>query len=280
MDKKTDLILGVLLRTHRRAKTLRIVLDELLRYGTFPGISVRIHVSLDRPTAEVADLLESYRHKIWGFLKTKRPLLSAEYGELFMPAANEQLAAFEKVNADWYLLWDDDSWYEPLSITEELPSALTNPDIDVWTATTLYFWDTPFTYRADRPHYAPSLFRVLPGDRFPLNRILLCTENRFDTAFIQNRIGQLKTPIFGYGTFDETDRRLTYEAFATAGKVDSFTLKGLQPPPRLDRFPEDALKQGLIQRPDWTDLWTKYYGTENQPPQPERPVELAAGKLG
>lgn len=254
------LYLGVLLRAHRRAATLDIALSELFRYGTLPGVAVRIHVMADRPSQGVVDVIEKYRLKLYRATSPTLPLLSAQHGEQFMPALNAQLADLEPANCDWYLVADDDQWWEPHHINSELPTALHNPNVDMWYAPTVFFWDTPTTFHPDRRHCSAILFRKLPGDRFPLNRIIHCTQNRHDSAIISGRTGIFKTPLLNYGSFDALDRKQVYDTYQAVGKIDPFVQSGYEAPPALARFPEDAVSAGLMPDSQWLDLWSKSNG--------------------
>lgn len=251
-----DKVLGVLLRAHRRAETLELVLSELVRYSTLPGVACRIHVMADRPTQPVRYVLERFQQKIYNVVAPRLPLLSREHGELFMQGLNAQLDDFERVGADWYLVADDDQWFEPHHINTELPAVLHNPDIDIWYAECVFFWDTPTTYHPDRRHCSPVLFRAKPGDRFPTNRIIMATEEVHDTAIIQGRTGRLKTPLLNYGAYSAEERQRVYDTYKEAGKVDLFTESGLIAPARLAQFPADAVTTGLLPDPEWKDLWT------------------------
>jgi hypothetical protein len=188
-------------------------------------------------------------------VSANQPLLSREHGELFMQALNVQLAHFEPCKCDWYTIQDDDNWFEPASITAELPDLLRSKSIDLWYAHTLFMWNAPDQFHAERPHHSGKIFRACPGDRFPLNRIIHATERVHDQAVMAGRIATMKTPLLDYGCYSPEERRRVYDTYVEAGKVDPFTAS-LTAPARLAKFPEDAIRAGLAHRTDWIDLWS------------------------
>lgn len=249
--------IGALVRCHNRPRTLDIVLRELDRYRTFAGVDVAISVMADRPTQEVLAVLKRHDLAILTQPKLNFPLLS-HHGERFMEALNIQLEDLEKAaHPDFLLLADDDRWFEPLRIAEELPAVLANPDIDLWYARSIFFQDDPHTFNTRRHHYSPVLCRLIPGDRFPLTRIIQAPERSHDRAIVQDRVGAFKTPLLDYGSFRESDRLRLYKAFVAAGKSDPY-VDSLLGPASPHTFPEDAHRLGLLTAGPWKDLWSEY----------------------
>src|SRR5262245_27787473 len=194
-----------LVRSHNRAHTLPIVLDELIRYNRLGDTDCAISLALDRPTPEVCKIAAKYSKYCFSVLDMPFPLVSDR--ERFSEGLNLQLDDAERydLNPDWLYLADDDRWFEPLSITTELPTALESPDIDLWYCRSLFLWNEPHLYNPARYHHTPLLSRYRHGDRFPLNRMISATETLHDDAIIRHRFSNLRTPILDYGSFTESD---------------------------------------------------------------------------
>lgn len=252
----TRQVLGVLLRAHQRSATLDIILSELRRLGTLPGVATKILVTTDRPTYHVCKVIEKYEPYLFDVLPLPFPLLSPT-GEHFMEAANLGLERFEKTHLDWCAIWDDDFWLEPIHATEELPRALASSDVDLWYANALFMWDESNRFNAARRHRSPLLFRYWLDDRFPLDRIIHATALAHDTAILTERTATLSTPILEYGCFTPSERLRLYRTYTEAGKVDSF-ISSLVAPPSLLLFPDDAVATGLMPDCRWRDLYHEY----------------------
>jgi hypothetical protein len=245
---KEKLMVGVMLRCHRRARALYHVLSELRRYRGL-GIEIRIHALLDRPTPEVKALLEIFS----GLIRTRWypdfVVLSKVGGERFREAKMEQ---FEQIKAwperpDWVLLQDDDRWFEPLGATEELPKALADPNVDMWYARSLFVWDKRDQINVRRKHNSPVLFRCRNRDQYPLDRDVQAPVPLHDEAICKARTGLLETPLLDYGTFSQEERDKTFNAFWEARKRDKYVYS-IQEEPELISVDE------ILKRP-WNDLW-------------------------
>lgn len=248
--------LVALVRSHNRHNLLQVVLDELIRYGTLPGLTVSISLALDRPTHNVLAVAAAHEANC-SICEMPFPLLSAERGERFSEGLNLQL---EDINRwpgpppDWLYLADDDRWFEPNGITKELPEALSNPDVDLWYCRSVFFWDFPGSYNLNRYHHTPLLSRYNPGDRWPTNRMISAPERIHDAAIVRGRIGNIKTPLLDYGSFTPLWREELYRSFEAAGKVDDYTGS-------LLRDPGDALRDYRKDFGDFKDLFSeKVYG--------------------
>lgn len=242
--------LVALVRTHNRHNLLPVVLDELLRYGTL-GIDVSISLALDRPTPAVLRVAADYAAHC-STCEMPFALLSPE-GEKFSEGLNLQLEDIERWPGpppDWLYLADDDRWFEPNSITSELPLALADPDVDLWYCRSVFFWDSPSQYNLNRYHHTPLLSRYNPGDRFPTNRMISAPEKMHDQAIVRGRIANLKTPLLDYGSFNIQWREELYRSFEAAGKVDDYTGS-------LLRDPGDALRDYRKDFGDFKDLFSE-----------------------
>ena len=247
--------IAALLRVHRRARTLDIVLSEIARYGKLPGIQTIVQVAADRPSKEVEMILARHKSLIHSRINVE-PIVSKDSGERFQEVLNEQLEVIQDWKPDWVLRQDDDEWLEPCHATEELPLAIHDPEIDLWYAFTVYMWDRPNQYNFRRKHFSPYMFRYIPGDRFPTNRLIHATELLHDRAVIEGRQGLLRSPLLDYGTFTEEERQENFERYLKAGRLDDFT-RSLVEPPDLRIFPEDAIDDYMIYDREWKDLWTE-----------------------
>jgi hypothetical protein len=122
-----------MLRCHVRYRTLAIVLSELYRYRRDMGIDVRVCALMDRCCPDVQELLEDYSRAPWFFtIDAPRRSLDKD-GEHFMELLNVQMDAMEErwPDLEWIYAQDDDRWFEPVHITEELPRALADDSKDV-----------------------------------------------------------------------------------------------------------------------------------------------------
>jgi len=233
-----DVVLGAAVRAHRRLDSLKVVLSELKRYSTFPGVRVFTHVLADRPTPEVEALLKSVAIPELHWELSPFPLL--ERGkENFLRAQNLQIDRLEQLyNPDWIYVADDDFAFEAVGIESELPAALASRNVDAWFCRVLFLQDAPNKFNPRRVHNSIRLFRHDRGFRHLDKRMLSMPDALHDSAIISGRTGQLRTPLFEVGGFTLADRRAVYDAYAAAGKVDSFTGALLSPGP-LHEFPLD-----------------------------------------
>lgn len=250
------MILGVLLTAHYRPLTLDIVLSELLRYQG-PDLTVKICLLLDRPTASVSAVVEKYRERIFKILDCPFPIVSPA-GERWMEARNLQLEPFQHTKVDWLYLQDDDRWLEPLHAKQEILTSLSNPDIDVWYANSLFMWDRPDKYNPARHHFSPVFWRFKAADVFPPNRVIQATEQVHDASIITGRASTLRIPLLDYGSLNTLDRIRLYHAFEEAGRVDPYIDVLIAPSTAgLRSFPEDAVKAGFMPDSSWRDLYTE-----------------------
>jgi hypothetical protein len=250
--------LGAIVRTNDRAILLGIVLKELLRYRTFPGVdSMAIHVLADRPTPEVSKVLDEYYSDLFAIRTCTFPLVSREGGQRISEGENLQLEDLDNLSLDWIFHADDDHWFEPLHAQEELPTALTRQDVDIFYAHQLFFWDAPDRVcpPLSRPHYSPQIFRHIPGDRFPLNRIIQAPAQIHDQAILSGRVGHLTTPLLDYSCFSQEDRFRLYNLFVGAGKTDEFISSLVAPGAGSLSFPSDLVKLGYMPDLRFKDLF-------------------------
>jgi hypothetical protein len=241
-----------MLRCHVRYRTLAIVLSELYRYRRDMGIDVRVCALMDRCCPDVQELLEDYSRAPWFFtIDAPRRSLDKD-GEHFMELLNVQMDAMEErwPDLEWIYAQDDDRWFEPVHITEELPRALADDSKDVYFCRSLFFWNDSDTFNTERQHDSALLYRHCPGARWSGRRILNVPDEPYDAAVMSGRTGVINTPLLDFGTFTADDRLRVYTAFACAGKKDAY-VQSIYAPPALLKFPRDfAPDYG-----EWKDLW-------------------------
>jgi len=249
-----------MLRAHCRYRTLDIVLSELYRYRREMGIDVRVCAMMDRSPPDVQDLLEQYEgaYPDWFFtLQAPRRQLDKD-GEHFVEGLNFQIEATEARWGDleWIYAQDDDRWFSPVQITEELPRALADNSKDAYYCKSLFMWGPAFnTFNTARHHDSILLYRHQAGARWSGRRILNIPDALQEQAVIEGRVGTLRTPLLDYGTFREDERFRVYSAFALAGKTDDY-VKSIFAPPALLRFPDDYAPHFG----EFKDLWKERWG--------------------
>ena len=221
----TPLVVGVMLRVHARPTTTDIILNEFEDLNRdLKDILFRVHVWADRPTDAVSRVLDRHRHSLVGIDLSPYSLVS-HGGERYMSAANDQLKILRTRCSvlDWICYHDDDNWLEPLGARRELPRALSDDSVDVWSARTLFFHNHPDTINLSREHCSPLFFRNVENDWFPRNRITNATDGVNDDAIARDRIRVLLTPLLDYGTYSDEERTRVHSSYLAAGKDDAFT---------------------------------------------------------
>lgn len=242
-----------MLRCHRRTKTLSTVLNELRRIQECGLAQVRIHAAADRPTDQVRTILANHNDLIRTTWEPDFQVVGPK-GEKFREFKKAQFEQIKNwsVRPDWILFQDDDRWFEPNRITEELPKVLADKDHDMWLAESLFIWDRSDQYNANRLHRSPVLFRFRPRDQYPLDRDIQAPSPLHDQAIIRRRAGVLKTPLLDYGTFSEGERARVYAAFMQAGKDDPYVHSIVEEPELLPVSNYFNIR-GLGTA--WKDLW-------------------------
>lgn len=146
--------------------------------------------------------------------------LRAQYEELLTIAPDLDAA----------MLWDDDMWLTSRGIRELRGhlDALTADRIEIRAR---FLWDDWGQVNEAFPHHWQAiLFRVLPGDDFPLHYTVHCPDRA-----AQGKCIRMKSPLVNAGYMDPVDRQLTWDMYKRAGKIDAHTLQ-LVRPPKLERF--------------------------------------------
>lgn len=240
------------MRAHVRTTTLQVALSEFLRYAEDGLCEVKIHLLVDRPSWGVSKIITKYADRLWGLSECPFQLISKKHGERFMEALNFQVAALTATATDWLTIADDDRWWSPPQIDEELPQAMANEAVDIYYGRSLFFHSNTDTYTKTRHHDSVVLFRTLRGDRFPVDRTIQATEKRHDGAIMQGRVGHLATPLLDYGTWTPEERDRVYKAFTEAGKTDSY-VESIRTAPELITYAppgwRDLMKEATVADP-------------------------------
>jgi hypothetical protein len=211
--------LACLVRAHRRAESLRVVLQELEAYKTFDSLEVHVEVLADRPTAEVKRTISDA-----GLEYTSLPFpILGPSGERFLDAQNFHLETLEfRYSPDWVYVVDDDSALDFYGAAR-LPDQLARSDVDAFYIPSMYIEDKPFLYNAARKHNSIWLYRHAPGARFSGKRMLSMPDDPHDAAVMSGRTAQYPGTILEVGGYSAADREATAKAYREAGKDDAFT---------------------------------------------------------
>jgi hypothetical protein len=258
-QSNSKVVLCALVRCHKRDKTLKIVLSELRRYGqVWPGVEVRIVVMADRPSAEVRSLLDASAGPDLLVVKAPRPLVGPS-GENFLHPLNVHLDAAERFvkKIDWCYLADDDRWLDPACADEEIQDLLHDRELGLLFARSIFFWDNPNTFNAERHHVSPIMWRHSKGERWSGQRMIQAPDSLHDSHIISGAIHHLKSPLLDYGSYTLFDRQDLYKVFTEAGKNDPY-IDSLLSRPLIEFYPADAAIRGWRQLDlPFDDLWSK-----------------------
>lgn len=265
--------IGVMLRCHRRHRTLRCVLTALRRWTNWAKI--QIHASCDRTTPEVDAVLDEFDDLVIAREVPPAPVLapgrdgwrshkSWQYQAMTGWRAGPRRPLIEP---DWCILQDDDCWLEPLSAEAQLfrDGLLESGEYDLISAKSLFMWDKPTRYNIRRQHQSPYLWRFVPHDRFPLTRDIRATEIAHDQAIMRGRHVLLGVPLLDYGAYTAGDRKAVYDAYVEAGRDverDAF-VRSLVEQPQL---------QTLKFHGEWLDLFSDPSAGDRGPVRTQDPV--------
>ncbi len=154
--------------------------------------------------------------------------LVSSQGLRWMVALREQyrqLLSFAP-DIDAATLWEDDAILSPAGL-RSYRGYLRCLDADRVEGHSVFFWDTEESINVRFPeHWSTSLFRVYPGDDFPLNYEVHCPHR----VASSHRIAHLAGDWLNFGYMDPEDREMTWEAQKAAGKIDAHSLCLVAPP--------------------------------------------------
>lgn len=249
--------LGVLLRVHDRPLHTRIVLGELARYASFPGVDVRVVVAVDRPSPAVSDILAEYDGApfIQEIYHAEVPIIKGGK-ERWMDAENEHLDHLERDgDFDWVYVQDDDHWLEPVKAASLLPAALRSTEANAYFVTSLFFHGSSDTYTTTRAHRTILLWRHERGARCSGRLCLNCPDPLHEAYLFGDTCRDLPIPCLDYGSVSEAERFRLVKQFAgipnPVSDVNTILLT-----PTLRRFPADYDPQ----YGEWLDLWAQHNG--------------------
>lgn len=143
--------------------------------------------------------------------------------ERFMELRQWQLSQLPS-RGDYGAIWDDDHILEdPAELVRVLQDGA-----DLVYATKIHFWDSPRFYTTRLPvHNSVFVFRQLPGDSFPLDRVIHAPGRVHDSA---EKVVQLKGHLLDYGYMRAEDRKRCWDDYRRVGKIDAATTPLVQPP--------------------------------------------------
>ncbi len=229
---------GVMLRVHRRDMYLEDIFKNL-RYLS-RGREFHLAIQADRPSAAVTKELNRLVKQApdsWNIEVFDAPCKLVDRKENFMvplQAHYEYLCDMADGKLDAAALWDDDFWLTKKGL-RELKGHLDILDADRIECKSLFLWDNRSqANEAFPPHWQALVFRVLPGDRYPEDYIVHCPHNAAQGKHIR-----MSNQLRNAGYMDADDRRLTWQAYKKAGKIDAHTLS-LVKDARLEEINEDG----------------------------------------
>lgn len=224
---------GVMLRLHRRHEYIEKI------FQNFRALAARrelfLAIQLDRPSAEVAAALAKQIKNLpsrWTVDVFETPYALVTRRENYMLALQTHLEVLEELahhKLDAASLWDDDMWLTKKGLTE-LKGHLDILEADRIEARSYFLWDKKSQANEAFPaHWQALLFRYYRGDKFPQDYIVHCPHRVAQGPYIR-----MENRLRNAGYLDPDDRRLTWEAYKKAGKVDAHTLQLVNDPQLID----------------------------------------------
>jgi len=218
-----------MLRCHRREQYLSRVLISIA--ALCRNRTGYLCIQLDRPSTAVTDELGKAINRLPQNIHVdifETPIKLVAQGENYMEALRIQ---YDRL-LDWApeieaaALWDDDMWLPPKG-RREINGHLDYFDMDRLDIETRFLWDDENTYNAEFPkHLQTLIFRVLPGDQYATDYIAHAPDR---AAQSKARV-LLSNPLINAGLMFEDDRKLTFDAYKKAGKLDRHTTTLVRPP--------------------------------------------------
>lgn len=214
--------LGVMNLVHARHEHLMPIWKQLTQLGC----DIHLQVVLSRPSSKVlqeVNELEKLNPYNLQILEAPFNPLEAGQKERFMELRQWQHDLLPP--CDYGVIWDDDHYLED---PKEARSLLETWKWDLIYATKVFFW-------GDREHVATHIpthrsvffFRQIPGDRYPLDRIIHAPTQIHDNA---KNITDLRSKLLDFGYLDRADRERCWADYKGVGKVDSATLALIDEP--------------------------------------------------
>lgn len=219
---------GIMLRVHRRHRYLPYI------FGTFhrlaKGRNVYISVQTDRITPQVAAELARRVKQLPPNVKLEVfecPFPLVERRERFMEALQLQYDHLRSMCPELQVgaLWDDDMWLTKEGV-RELRGHLDILEYDRIEIDTHFLWDSFDEINVAFPNHRQALvFRVYPGDQYPLDLVVHCPAR---AAVGSHKL--MRNKLVNAGYMEKADREVVWEMYKKAGKIDAHTIKLVQPP--------------------------------------------------
>jgi hypothetical protein len=233
-QKEMKNLIVVMLRCHRRSRLLHKTLSEWIKLNR-SDVPIKISLMCDRPTSRVLETIRLHQNNLTQCFEAPFPLISFDGGDRFMEAANYHYKKIHSLEPEWVVFADDDRWFEPSFVTE-LKEVVNNPDIDLWYAKSLFFWERPDYVRTDFfEHNSVALFRFTPNDEFDTSYnqapATLHTE-----AHARGQVDNLKSRLLDYGYCGEAERIEALKASKEVGRLDQVTLHLMDENPILEKY--------------------------------------------
>lgn len=212
--------------------TVRTVLNHVLEH--WKPVKACVVLAEDRPTPDVRRIVDEYATHPHVVLHTPSvPVMSIEHGQQWTTVRNEMLAHFDDagLTADWELNADDDRWFEP-GLASQLPLFLTQHEVKVWRAVSLFVWDAAGRVNVRQVHDEPLFGRYYTGDR----RAEWChsqiSTRMMDATQSGRGPGSAYLPgyLLDYGTIDPAERSRKFREYCNAGKNSNYVRRYVQPP--------------------------------------------------
>lgn len=206
---------------HRREFAIRAIHRQLSELDC----DVHWQLVLNKPSSEVLGevgyVVDQPRERVTVDV-LDAPFSPLERKERFMELRQWQL---ERVPlSTWGVLWDDDH-----VLGDVAESALKlHERWDLIYATKLFFWNDDEHFTTHVPvHRSVFYFRMLAGDRYPLDRTIHAPAIVHDSG---QKTTDLQAPLLDYGYMDARDRERCWADYKRVGKIDPATLAIVQEP--------------------------------------------------
>lgn len=190
-----------------------------------------LQFTLNRPSAAVLEAVQQAKVFHPGAEVFEAPFDPVDdKGEHWMELRNWQLERMEARGPEFVMMWDDDHLFErPLEADTYMKAGY-----DLIYTKKLYFWQQANLVNvALFPHNSVTFFRLLKGDRFPLDRIIHAPAGIHDNPLAKS--AQMASRLLDIGYLFPEDRERVFKMYARAGKLDA-AVKPLMEEPVLELY--------------------------------------------
>jgi hypothetical protein len=218
MSRKKKPQLGAMVLCHHRPWLLPLIQKQI--FSTWPD--ARIHYALNRPNAAVVAAVNKLA------ADTRVRAFDVDQGLRtegdWMVLRSLQLVEMQLENPRFICIWDDDHILED---PDEAARKLSRRDYDLVYATKAFFWDSLDNISTAFPaHRSVFFFRNLPGDEFPLDRMIHAPTCVHESK----RVVDLKGKLLDVGYLLRENRQYVWEQYKRTGKIDAATLPLVREP--------------------------------------------------